>query len=210
MERLTERQTSCWVKTRSGVDYTNYSKDWDAISRLADYEDTGLAPDQIWDMDKLYREKCEEVNQLKAELADPQNTDALIANEVLEKLSFFYGQRAGRELWADKPREVQDEDIVSFNRDIEYLRNIIRKHMSDDAGWIPVEKRLPKEPGNRIGMVYMDNLEEYIVMIRGAEKPTTLSYAGDGDWYRDGEFYSVVAWKPLPEPYQPEKGGAAG
>ena len=45
-----------------------------------------------------------------------RDTDVLIALEVLDKLSFFGGQRAGRELWNDKPREVQDEDIASFNR----------------------------------------------------------------------------------------------
>ena len=59
-----------------------------------------------------------------------QDTDTLIANEVLDKLQFFGGQRAGRELWNDKPREVQDEDIASFNRDIEWLREFIRKHMN--------------------------------------------------------------------------------
>ena len=52
----------------------------------------------------------------------PRDTDVLIALEVLDKLSFFGGQRAGRELWNDKPREVQDEDIASFNRDIESSR----------------------------------------------------------------------------------------
>ena len=36
------------------------------------------------------------------------------AMEILEKLSFFGGQRAGRELWNDKPRVVQDEDIAAF------------------------------------------------------------------------------------------------
>ena len=54
------------------------------------------------------------------------------AIEILDKLSFFGGQRAGRELWNDKPREVQDEDIASFNRDIEWLRDFIHKH-SDAA-----------------------------------------------------------------------------
>ena len=33
------------------------------------------------------------------------------AFDMLDKLSFFGGQRAGRELWNNKPREVQDEDI---------------------------------------------------------------------------------------------------
>lgn len=47
MERITERKTSCWIKTKSGKHYTNYTKDWDAISELAAYEDTSLTPEQI-------------------------------------------------------------------------------------------------------------------------------------------------------------------
>ena len=42
--------------------------------------------------------------------------------EILDKIEMFQGQRAGRELWADKPMEVQDEDIENFNRDIEKIR----------------------------------------------------------------------------------------
>mgnify|MGYP005780424599 CR=1 FL=1 len=77
----------------------------------------------------------------------PRDTDVLIALEVLDKLSFFGGQRAGRELWNDKPREVQDEDIANFNRDIEYLKDIIRKHMND--GWILVQERLPDKEADK-------------------------------------------------------------
>lgn len=35
------------------------------ISRLADYEDTGLTPDQIREMDEEYLRKCREVNGLR-------------------------------------------------------------------------------------------------------------------------------------------------
>ena len=38
--------------------------------------------------------------------------------DILEKWSFLFGQRAGRELWGDKHKEVQDQDIADFNRDI--------------------------------------------------------------------------------------------
>lgn len=38
--------------------------------------------------------------------------------EALERLKFF-NQRAGRELWADKPREIQDKDIESAEKTIE-------------------------------------------------------------------------------------------
>ena len=36
--------------------------------RLKAYEDTGLMPDQIIEMDKLYAEKCKEVSELKGEI----------------------------------------------------------------------------------------------------------------------------------------------
>ena len=35
------------------------------LDELADYEDTGLTPQQLKEIDKLYLEKCEEVNRLK-------------------------------------------------------------------------------------------------------------------------------------------------
>ncbi len=48
--------------------------------------------------------------------------------DILSKWEFFLGQRSGRELWADKPREVQDQDIINFNRDIEKIKNYILKN----------------------------------------------------------------------------------
>lgn len=48
------------------------------------------------------------------------------AIDILEKFDFFQGQRAGRELWNDKPKDVQDKDISDFSRDcrllIEYVK----------------------------------------------------------------------------------------
>ena len=49
------------------------------------------------------------------------------AIEIVQKLDFFYGQRAGRELWARKPRLVQDEDVQSFHRDCEALLEYLRE-----------------------------------------------------------------------------------
>lgn len=47
--------------------------------------------------------------------------------EILSKWDFFYGQRAGRELWADKPKKVQDQDIANFNRDMETVKNLVNE-----------------------------------------------------------------------------------
>ena len=46
--------------------------------------------------------------------------------DILEKWSFFFGQRAGRELWGDKPKEVQDQDIADFNRDMNTVCSALR------------------------------------------------------------------------------------
>ena len=83
------------------------------------------------------------------------------------------------------------------------IEEIIRSHMDEvaDDSWIPVSERLPEVPEGTED----DDCPEFNVMIKGADKATTLKYAPDGTWFDDfGEVYNVIAWQPLPEPY---KGG---
>ena len=47
--------------------------------------------------------------------------------DILARWDFFYGQRAGREIWADKPREVQDQDIADFNQDLRTVMEWVNK-----------------------------------------------------------------------------------
>ena len=129
----------------------------------------------------------------------PRDTDVLIALEVLDKLSFFGGQRAGRELWNDKPREVQDEDIANFNRDVEQLRDFICRM---DAGWIPVEERMPEEPKAN-PQFEGKKIELYLVTVNGTKYPFRAFW--NGKFFADGwSKCEVIAWRPLPEPYRPE------
>ena len=93
----------------------------------------------------------------------------------------------------------------------ERIEEIIRKHMND--GWIPVEDRLP-EDDIEVLITYadVDNENETGIDI------TTYGYAtlggnklGYKEWrnpfpYFKGN-YKVVAWRPLPEPYRPERNG---
>lgn len=48
------------------------------------------------------------------------------AIDIIEKFEFFQGQRAGRELWADKEHVVQEVDLANFRCDcqdlLEYLK----------------------------------------------------------------------------------------
>lgn len=39
----------------------------EAFKRLAEYEAIGLTPDQLREVDRMYLEKCQEVNRLTAE-----------------------------------------------------------------------------------------------------------------------------------------------
>lgn len=120
------------------------------------------------------------------------------AIEILNKLSFF-GGRAGRELWNEKPRKIQDEDIASFNRDIEYLKGIIRKCMND--GWIPVEERLPTreecEKSNNKFFVQTENGENFC-----CEYDTLANGHDDPLWSCN---VPIIAWHPLPKPYKQER-----
>lgn len=120
------------------------------------------------------------------------------AMEILDKLSFFGGQRAGRELWNDKPREVQDEDIKNFNHDIEFLRDFIRQHMND--GWIPVDERLPE--GQTRVIFQFDNGDIELLWQDWESDPETLTYLADFSMMAEKK---VIAWRPLPDPYLPEK-----
>lgn len=64
--------------------------------------------------------------------------------DILDKWEFFFGQRAGRELWANKPVDIQNQDIADFNRDVKLVRSALR----EQPHWISVEERLPEDDGH--------------------------------------------------------------
>lgn len=78
MSRLTERDRQGhwrlkklnWDNIRPGERITK--EVWEilygALYKLLKYEDTGLDPDQIREMDKMYLKKCREVNKLEGRL----------------------------------------------------------------------------------------------------------------------------------------------
>lgn len=122
--------------------------------------------------------------------------------EILDKMQFFEGQRAGRELWNDKPKEVQDKDIEDFNRDIDTVKDIIRKHMND--GWISVDERLPDGEVNPITRDYYG----YQVTAKFGETTDIRTYQfGNGHWWHGAGIMDdyVIAWRERPEPYRPER-----
>jgi len=81
MNRLTKRDTyghwytdkTVYDRGLTSVDGLYYRRceeirayDGEAINKLAAYEDIGLTPEQLLEIDKLYADKCREVADLKA------------------------------------------------------------------------------------------------------------------------------------------------
>ncbi len=121
------------------------------------------------------------------------------AIEILDKMEFFQGQRAGRELWAEKPTEVQNEDIANFCRDLGIVREALER-----TRWIPCSERLPDLPDGEWAY------RTVIVCVRGHTFP--LSYEREKvrgktverwkwTWNRIYEKPdSITHWMPMPEP----------
>lgn len=120
-------------------------------------------------------------------------------NDILDKWEFFYGQRAGRELWADKPTEVQDEDIANFCRDLGSVREALER-----TRWIPCGEKLP------------DSQRDVLVIVSGKLGHIRLknsveigNFDRDEGWilemWPEWEDPNVTHWMSLPEPPEEEQ-----
>lgn len=83
-----------------------------------------------------------------------------------------------------------------------FVIDIIRKRMND--GWIPVEERLPEE---KINPVSQDFYEYQVTAKFGNVKDVRHYKYGNGHWWNGPGIVDqyVIAWRPLPEPYRPER-----
>lgn len=87
-----------------------------------------------------------------------------------------------------------------WNNCLDAVADIIKKHMSDD--WIPVVRGLPEL--NEDGLsedVLVSFLDSYNICIAFYD-------FNEKRWYVHGSgpcIGRVVAWRPLPEPYRPER-----
>ena len=132
----------------------------------------------------------------------------------------------------EEQRSYEADHAWNYAKGLEHAANIIRKHMND--GWIPVEERLP-EDGSRVLTVIKHHkwIADYdSPWVPDCEKTRHPEYTetceaivSDGGWtyrchetnYEVDEAYikpkrdiakpisEVIAWRPLPEPYQPER-----
>ena len=119
-------------------------------------------------------------------------------------------------------RVVRTDEDLEWNRAIDLCTNIINAHLScendpeiarssrDNDGWIPVEKRLPEDdiPTPKLVTALVpdrkarwDNSETFSVIVdTDVYDP---DYTGKWECYKK----NVIAWRPLPDPYCPERSG---
>lgn len=128
--------------------------------------------------------------------------------DILDKWEFFFGQRAGRELWGDKPKAVQDQDIADFNRDMK----IVRAALTPPNEWVSVEERLPEDEARQyiedelygIGYLYPCLLTykspntERIHVVRFYYDIIQKWFVNNGEELC--EKGRCIAWMPLPAP----------
>lgn len=79
---------------------------------------------------------------------------------------------------------------------------IIRKHMSGkdtdvptNDGWIPVEERLPED----------DSMVLVTCQTKKGIRSVNRAYCDGAFWHGSGSMSGVIAWRPLPDPYRPER-----
>lgn len=85
-----------------------------------------------------------------------------------------------------------DVKVTDLCYGLNIAKDIIRKHMYD--GWISAKKK-PAEDGFYVATmsgILVDQKEPFV----------GLAEFEDGEWV-DGN--DVIVWRPLPEPYRPEK-----
>lgn len=69
-------------------------------------------------------------------MLDSGDERKMIITEIIDKLHMlqFFNQRAGRELWQSKPKEVQDKDVENADKYLsEAIKTLEEKAVSDEV-----------------------------------------------------------------------------
>ena len=100
------------------------------------------------------------------------------------------GQRAVK-----KDIDWSEAGMTMMSIVIEATALVLSGELDGEAEWIPVGERLPEENGT-----YLTTLDGELV---GQEEPFTgMCSFENGRWDEEG---CVIAWKPLPEPYEEDE-----
>ena len=117
--------------------------------------------------------------------------------QVLEKILEEIDEAIAR--YGENP--YIDEKVTDLCYGLNLAKDIVRKHMND--GWIPVEEKVPDS-----GIyIFLSFTNFTLPMIGRYEKDSDggAFYIGDEEETCVSQDLYVNAWRPLPEPYKPER-----
>ena len=135
--------------------------------------------------------------------ADMQEAFEKIIEKLEERTSFLsdctkYGNKD-----AEQQRKSCSTMMMYEVADlVDDLIEIVKQEAEQyNNGWIPCSERLPEVPEGTED----DDCPEFNVTIKGASRAAILRCSSDGTWFDEfGHIYPVIAWQPLPAPYQPK------
>ena len=105
MDRLAEWTGEEWIARQERLNGKIVGNSM-CMKRLAEYEDIGLTPEQLTEIDKLYSEKCREVAELRKQLSE--KTTAYDVDKAIEKL-----ESKARGEWG-YPSVMEFEDVINI------------------------------------------------------------------------------------------------
>lgn len=138
---------------------------------------------------------------LKAVPWESLHEGKVITKELWERLYGALWKLMEYEDTGLSPEEV--EDVNDFNKS--QVKHLLKKLSEEQRKhrWIPVSERLPEE--DDFVLVTVNGIYNHITFSDAIELGELCS---DGTWFIDGypdwNNPNVVAWMPLPEPYQEE------
>ena len=108
----------------------------------------------------------------------------------------------------ERYKENANLEAVDICYGMKVAKKIIRKHMND--GWISVDERLPMRT---LDEKINESYQKYLVFIDGVDgwdiDIAVYDFWNDKKWREAhdgyGEIENVIAWRPLPEAYLPER-----
>lgn len=133
--------------------------------------------------------------------------DLISRKEVEQAIKEFNKKRVDRvprNLDMEVHHNMLDTILAENTEMLEIIENLPTTCIGNNS-WIPVSERIPNEEEMKQAYCRNHYGGEFIVMIEGANKPTTLYRTMDGFWVNDERVsYKVSAWMPLPKPYTGE------
>lgn len=88
------------------------------------------------------------------------------------------------------------EELCDYSENVETLLEYVIRFIGSQpkiGGWIPCSEKLPEEKGWYL--VYAKNQRPFVAYFKGKTFPLNNHY------------HEIVAWMPLPEPYEEKENG---